>query len=799
VNLLCNKKAKGQMKTVNFFKKRGRFFSLVASLGFSLVFFPQLSLSEQGSSPPAPEQKPMTESSPSVESQQPMTRTQVQQQKDVTPPKLVNILVSPETLDVTARPAPITVTLQLTDDISGVKEWRVIFIGPSGTKLLTISGNPGLATGSNLNGIFQGTSALPQFSESGVWYATVLIMTDNAGNTAKLNLADAGFPVSFVMIPMKTPPSEVPTQAEKPEKQEKAVTKEEQAAPGTLPVQEQVLPPVPPEVPPPVKQPEQAAPGTLPVQEQVLPPIPPEVPPPVKQPEQAAPGTPPVQEQAPPPIPPAVPPPVKQPEKAVAKEENTIPLGPPVQLTLKQAIKAALTGNRPFLDALDSIRQQQGLGQVGGDQIIQVPGGVDIHIPVSTISGVAAQEAQFQTTLTPSFSVSRGRSGSITTQNESYSLNVNKPFITGGSVGLTTNVGSDKFEDFSSSLTANFSQPLLRGAWPFVVGEPIALAKSQLLQAELNAECCEDKSRQKLIFDVISQYYGIKNQLELVAIAKKAVERATRLFKATEAKQNVELATQLDVSRAEVQLSTQQRALNQALQDLGNKEDTFKPLLGLDAKETLELTDDIVYQPSEEIVKEEDLPKLTETAMKNRPDLRSEQLKVDDASRALRIARNGLLPELDSNFTYSVSNVGGLSDIQAANSKSWSGILTLSYPLPLTNTNINIESDTVSLRREQRTLLDKQEGIKRDIKTDLRNVLKSREQISIVKEQIESAEKKLKIANFRFDRGLASNFDIIDAENNLIQARQNLTTTIVDFLVARSQLKRDMGVLAYQE
>jgi len=564
-----------------------------------------------------------------------------------------------------------------------------------------------------------------------------------------------------------TPPS--PTEVEKPA----------QAVPEIPPVQEQVPSQTPPDISPPAIEPEK----------------------PIIKEEQVVPDQPPVQEQAQPLPPPEAPPLTKEPGKTVTYGKDEVPEGPPIMLTLNQAIKTALTGNRPFLDRIDLIKQRQGLGQAAGsEQLIQLPGGANLSIPVTTASGVASAETQFQTQVNPSFSVTRGQVAGSTeaTQIESYGLGISKFFITGGQLNLTPSVTSSKFETFTSGLQANFTQPLLRGAWPFVVGEPVTSAKSDLFKEELNAGCCEDTSRQGLIFNVISQYYGIKNQRELVEIAKKAVERSERLFKATQAKQNVELATQLDVSRAEVQLSTQQVAFNQAVQDLGNKQETFKVLLGLNTRETIELTDEVVYQPSEGEIKAEDLPKFIEIAIKNRPDLKSQQVRVDDADRRLRIARNSLLPGLASSFNYTVDNVGGLNDTPfsvAANSRSWSGTLTLSYPLPLTSTNINIEQNAVQLRREERTLVEKRENISRDINTDLRNVVKLQEQIPIVKSQIESAEKKLKIANFRFDRGLASNFDIVDAENNLIQARQNLTKSIVDYLIAKNQLKRDMGVL----
>jgi outer membrane protein TolC len=57
------------------------------------------------------------------------------------------------------------------------------------------------------------------------------------------------------------------------------------------------------------------------------------------------------------------------------------------------------------------------------------------------------------------------------------------------------------------------------------------------------------------------------------------------------------------------------------------------------------------------------------------------------------------------------------------------------------------------------------------------------------------AEKQLRLATLRYQRGLASNFDIIDAENNLIQARSNYVSLVSDFHVAQIELKRVTGTL----
>ena len=124
----------------------------------------------------------------------------VASQQDVTPPSLVNISVSPPSVDAATRPAPVTVTTRLTDDLSGVQQWLVQFNSPSSTQFVQVYGTSGLIAGTTSNGTFQGTSQVPQFAEAGIWRATGLSITDNAGNNTGVNLNTAGFPLSFRVV-----------------------------------------------------------------------------------------------------------------------------------------------------------------------------------------------------------------------------------------------------------------------------------------------------------------------------------------------------------------------------------------------------------------------------------------------------------------------------------------------------------------------------------------------------------------------------------------------------------------------
>ena len=56
--------------------------------------------------------------------------------QDETPPALVSIDLAPTSIDVSTKPAALTVTVHLTDDSSGLASRSTTLSTPSGTKFL---------------------------------------------------------------------------------------------------------------------------------------------------------------------------------------------------------------------------------------------------------------------------------------------------------------------------------------------------------------------------------------------------------------------------------------------------------------------------------------------------------------------------------------------------------------------------------------------------------------------------------------------------------------------------------------
>lgn len=108
-------------------------------------------------------------------------------QQDITPPALLDVRFEPGQIDTSKGPVTITVTIHVTDDLSGV-EWIGFNFGKPGTtqqKGVDISPLKGfgvLLSGNFLDGIYAASMTLPQYSAYGTWQMNYFVLIDNVGN-----------------------------------------------------------------------------------------------------------------------------------------------------------------------------------------------------------------------------------------------------------------------------------------------------------------------------------------------------------------------------------------------------------------------------------------------------------------------------------------------------------------------------------------------------------------------------------------------------------------------------------------
>lgn len=99
---------------------------------------------------------------------------------DFTPPTLTSLEISPLVVSTSGGPATVTVTVEATDDLSGIDYVTVVFRSPTGALFGPESG--GLVANDGLSKTFELIFEIPQFAPTGTWEIPEIHIVDSVGN-----------------------------------------------------------------------------------------------------------------------------------------------------------------------------------------------------------------------------------------------------------------------------------------------------------------------------------------------------------------------------------------------------------------------------------------------------------------------------------------------------------------------------------------------------------------------------------------------------------------------------------------
>jgi outer membrane protein TolC len=370
------------------------------------------------------------------------------------------------------------------------------------------------------------------------------------------------------------------------------------------------------------------------------------------------------------------------------------------------------------------------------------------------------------------------------------------PF-TGGSISASAGYRS-ALEDgtpFPRTTDARLTltQPLLRGFGPNAAHHELRNSRRGREGRERSLEL----TRQQVAIDVTSAFYQVVLQRQLMAVARQSLKRAESLLQASEARLAVGLVSKLDVFRAELLAAQAQEAMVQAETSLQTELERFRARLGLAATaavepDDVELPEEITMEPLEPV------EVLVQKALAARLDLAEARDGVGDAERNASLARQNLLPQVDLNLamtqlgfgtTFSSAWKSGVSD------RRFTVFLSTSYPLERSSEAANRATAELDVEASRRTLRQRQLDIEAEVRGAVRQIERLGKSIELQKKAVDIAEQQRQLATLRYQRGLASNFDVVDAEGSLVLARSALVGLLTSHRLARYELLRATGTL----
>ena len=255
------------------------------------------------------------------------------------------------------------------------------------------------------------------------------------------------------------------------------------------------------------------------------------------------------------------------------------------------------------------------------------------------------------------------------------------------------------------------------------------------------------------------------------------------------------LATQNDVLKLEVQYSNVKLKLIEAENNIDVARINFNRILNL----PLESKTDIQVNNIDTSFVKYNLDSILKEAKEKRNDLKSLQYRVDASDDAITAANSGWFPSiyLIGNYYYNKPNQRIIPAVDKFK-ETWDVSLTLNWTLwnwgYTSSQTTQAEQNKVQAETSLEQLKD---AVGVEVYQSFLSYNRSLDKINVSKQTVEQAEENYRIMQQKYNQQVATSTDLIDAEVSVLQAKTNLTNSLVDFEIARIKLEKSIGRKIY--
>ncbi len=412
----------------------------------------------------------------------------------------------------------------------------------------------------------------------------------------------------------------------------------------------------------------------------------------------------------------------------------------------------------------------------------------------------------------------------LTSASDGYSGQIQQNIPGGGNFTLTLDTskydtnrtGTTINPSYRSTLTFDFTQPLLRNFGMMASNRDIIIAQTNLTISEKDLK----RSVQNTVYSVEQAYWNLAFAIENLKVAQQSLKLAQDLLEKNRRGVEVGTLAPIEIITAEAQVAQREADILAAEAEVRNNEDILKQVINLAAD--TENSDFLQINPIEEprfTKMDISLEEALTTALQNRPDLESTRLGIQNYELNMSYTKNQMLPGLNLAASYWSPGVSGtqliydpenpwgppigsipggredaFNDVFGFRYKNWQVGLTLDLPLNTLVSRAAYAQARVDLEQAQLRLKEQEQQIYTDLKIAVRTVETNYKRIQALKIARELAQRQLEAEEEKLKVGLSTNYFVLQYQRDLATARSQEIRAVVDYILSVAALKRDMGV-----
>ncbi len=290
---------------------------------------------------------------------------------------------------------------------------------------------------------------------------------------------------------------------------------------------------------------------------------------------------------------------------------------------------------------------------------------------------------------------------------------------------------------------------------------------------------------------VVQDYYGVLADQRKVVDAQEGVTDAEQFLDLSRKLEAGGETAHADVVKAELQLEQRRIDLANAQLDLEKARIAFAVILFPNYTQAYTLVDDLERGAI--------LPPMVEVrrlASANNPDIRAAQATVEAQSYELKASRALLYPTLSFDYFYGINaNQYALHNPEGQNLLGSVAQAQLMVPLLTWGaTRSKIRQSQIRLRQAETDLSVAQRQLLANLDAFYAEADLARKLIDSLRRSVSLAQENLRLTTLRYQAGESTAFEVVDAQNMLVQARNALADGLLRYRLALGSLQTLTGV-----
>lgn len=330
---------------------------------------------------------------------------------------------------------------------------------------------------------------------------------------------------------------------------------------------------------------------------------------------------------------------------------------------------------------------------------------------------------------------------------------------------------------FSNKL--NLTLPIYSG---HSLENKIEKAKIDLKDAGLDIEAAQ----QQVKLNVISSYLTVLEYRNELKINQESVNNYTDHLNLVQSKYDLGMVAKTDLLASQVDLAKAQDTLIKSQNNYNNALAALNNAMGLSHETELLLKDDFTYEKYPKALEE-----CLSYALEHRPELTQYKDKIKSAEYDVQIAKSGHMPTVDLTATqgWNDTNLPGLKNSDTTL------MLTASYNVfDSGRTDAQIKQAEHSVAMANDTASKQRDSILLNVRQYYLSMLEAEKRIETNKVSVNQAQENLSIQKVRYEVGVGTNLDLLDAVLALNSAQENEIQALYDYNTNKAKLEQAMGI-----